>query len=566
MLNNFKMRTKLTIFAGIMIAAIIAVGFVGFYYNSKANSDMTTMFNDRLKPIGQLNDARTQIKAFEADLLKLIQSPNQEYLSNMKVYSAKISEDISNYEKTELDTFEVENLKQFKENREKYLEVHPKIVELAKSGKKEEAYSLLNSSKGLLENYQTSLQKLAEYNMTVADEIKAQNDKDYVAVVRNMLMLIALAVTISIVVSALITKAIVTPLSSARENLKIIADGDLSSEIPEKYLGYKDEIGEISVSIKQMQSSLKRLVGSVQGSSNKLKGSSENLLVIARETTLAIDNVAKAVEEIATASMEQARDSEKVSEKTNDLGSKIRHTDDLALNMLDLSMDTNKLSRRGMDMVKRLDEKMIENMKISKAVNREVQDVYDFSKNIEAAVILIDSIANQTNLLALNASIEAARAGEQGRGFAVVAEEIRKLSDETENATRDIKEMVSTIQQKAHAVVFTMNDVNSVVQQQGEAVNETKEVFEMTSDIIEKLVESVDSIKKHTHEIDEYKNDIIESVTNISSLIEETTASTEETSASMEEQYAAIQEVEAHTGSLNELAGKLYDDINYFKI
>lgn len=566
MLNNLKMGTKLTIFAGIMIIAIIAVGMVGFYYNSKANNDMTTMFNDRLKPIGQINDASTQAKAFEAALLKLIMTSDTKYISDMEGYSKKLGEDIANFEKSKLDSYEVETLAEFKENREKYLEVYPQIVELAKTGMRDEAFALFISSKGILDNYQISLQKLADNNMATAEKIDAQNDKENAAVKKNIVLIVVLAVIISMVIAFLIRNAIVTPLNMAKENIKVIAEGDLSKEIPEKYLKYRDELGEISRAIKQMQDSLQKLVGSIQNSSDTLKGSSDNLLVITQETAQAINSVAKAVEEIAVASMEEAKDSENVSVKANHLGQKIKDTDDLASDMLEISIDTNKLSKRGIDIVQVLDEKMKENVCISNEVNREVQDMYDYSKSIEAAVTLIDNIASQTNLLALNASIEAARAGDQGRGFAVVAEEIRKLSDETEKATNDIKQMVSTIEQKAHTVVATMNDVNQIVKRQEEAVGETKEVFEMTSDLIHKLVISVDTIKERTQEIDEHKVDIIDSITNISSLIQETTASTEETSASMEEQAAAIEEVEANTETLARIATKLNEDINYFKI
>ena len=132
---------------------------------------------------------------------------------------------------------------------------------------------------------------------------------------------------------------------------------------------------------------------------------------------------------------------------------------------------------------------------------REVVNGLDSSSNEIGGIIkTINEIADQTNLLSLNAAIEAARSGEAGRGFSVVAEEVRKLSDRTSMATKEIRELIVAVQKDAGKAVQTTNDEATAIgvgadmaMQSGQALEKIREAVTQVSTMIRELQASIES-------------------------------------------------------------------------
>ncbi|MGF1587883.1 MAG: methyl-accepting chemotaxis protein [Pleurocapsa sp.] len=106
--------------------------------------------------------------------------------------------------------------------------------------------------------------------------------------------------------------------------------------------------------------------------------------------------------------------------------------------------------------------------------SKKVKQLAESSQEIAQIVEIISGISEKTNLLAFNASVEAARAGEHGEGFRIVAEEVRRLADRITEATKDIQELVDTIQQDTTSVLQGMETSTTEVVNGSELVRMTK--------------------------------------------------------------------------------------------
>jgi len=133
------------------------------------------------------------------------------------------------------------------------------------------------------------------------------------------------------------------------------------------------------------------------------------------------------------------------------------------------------------------------------SVSNVIQELAETSKSIESVIGVIEGISNQTNLLALNAAIEAARAGEQGRGFSVVADEVRSLSQRTQDSTQDIKIQIDQLQDTVQKTVDEMTEGTKKAQQNMSSAAKAEQALmsiSQTVDMINDMNQQVSDIAR----------------------------------------------------------------------
>lgn len=372
----------------------------------------------------------------------------------------------------------------------------------------------------------------------------------------------AIVVLLGAVIYFIVNRSI-KPAIEMAEMTKLVAEGDLSVKLNVKS---QDEIGILAINFNNMIDSMRKLITEMSGMSEEVLDTSNAMMVSTKEAGQVSEQVAMTISEVAKGAAEQSESTQSSSEMVQELGTSISEVAQNATDVEALTKKAQHVVAEGQKTVEVQKEKMKANKRGTENVGKEIDELSDKSQEIGNIVGLISSIADQTNLLALNAAIEAARAGEHGKGFAVVADEVRKLAEESSNASDSIIKLVTEIQKGVKEAVSEVNIVEKLVEEQEKAVMSTSEAFEDIYKVVGNVNTNIKDVSNSVVVINDKAQVVGENIESIASITEENAASTEEVSAATEEQSATITDLSRAANELAELSEGLKNSISKFKI
>ena len=346
-----------------------------------------------------------------------------------------------------------------------------------------------------------------------------------------------------------------------------IAGGDLTLEV--KPRSSHDTLGNAFARMVEGLAGLVRSVrdasSQVASASNQVAGASDDAAKVGLQASSAIDEVTSTMHEMSVnvqnmvkSTQVQASSVSETSASIDQMVASIQRVADTAKVLLDISNRSREEVHSGIttmekatDGLNRINSTITSSGEIIGALGQRADDI---GKIIE----VIDDLAEQTNLLALNAAIEAARAGEHGLGFAVVADEVRKLAEKSAQSTKEISELIQSIQKEARKAVENMDRSTGIVNEGLDLGGELNSALRKISNVVTEVYKFAQEIGAATNEQSHGSSQIARATTRLNEITHEINSAVEEQASGAQAVVKAMERmrelVQQSTSGSTELA------------
>ncbi|MCR4908608.1 MAG: methyl-accepting chemotaxis protein [Lachnospiraceae bacterium] len=417
-------------------------------------------------------------------------------------------------------------------------------------------YPAFLDARGELNEMEDSLEAYAKYQ-----DSKLENK---VKVTTVIAIIIIVAVVVLMAVYCLLTiRYLKDAVKVNAEVINHLAHGEFVRAT--KYTDYGDEMGAMIRDSNNVINTLEKIVQDIRASVDSVQGSSNEVADMANQISQTADGVSSAIQEIATGATQQADEIQHATENVGRISEAVTSVQGNTDSLSDTASNMNDNSKRSASELENLRKSSMEMSSNIAEIAERISATSKAVENINKKVEAITSIASQTNLLALNASIEAARAGEAGKGFAVVAEEIGKLAEDSAQSANDIRVEMDTLLRESQSAVAKAEEVQRANVEQQEVLDTTFTSVNGLIEGIETTVGGVHSISRNAQDCVDSKSVVVDAMDSLSAISEENAAASEETSASMQELNATVITLAGSADSLNEVARRLKEEMEFFK-
>ncbi|MDT8902523.1 methyl-accepting chemotaxis protein [Anaeroselena agilis] len=567
--RNLSIASKLSVLVFIAAFFVATIAVTGYYFLAKTDAVMQDLNKNELRAVKLIDEVQIEIKSAQSVVLEYLLTKDVDrrkaLLDGLKSRGEKVDFYLLELDKTRLSEDQRRNLELLTSMLGSYRNGRNGVLKLSAEGKTSEAILIYTYQyMPILDGINKQLGYIADEFNAKARNAHAQSSRG-VTVASTTLTAIGLAALLIVIVFGLaIARMISRPLKQVAAAVREVAAGNLAGKA--LTVDSRDEAGQVATAINAMTDNLRGLIRQVAESAEQLAASSEQLNASADQAAVTATQVAQAIGGVAQGSAAQLRAVEESAAAVEQMSASVEQVTANAEVVAATSAEAAEAAGKGTEQISTA-VKQFANIETTVADSaRIVQTLGERSKEIGQILDTISSIAGQTNLLALNAAIESARAGEAGRGFAVVAEEVRKLAEQSQEASMQISELIGAIQADTDRAVTAMNTGTQEVKAGSEVVNNAGQAFEHILTLVDQASAQSGDMAAAIRQMADGSQQIVASMKAIDEVSKTTAADTESVSAATEEQSATMEQIAASSQSLAQLAQNLQTALRRFTV
>lgn len=561
-----KMTVGKKITGGFLIVILIMAVMSAYTYIKidNINQDYQTMMDANMEKIILAEELATDVAEEAGTTRRFNLTGDPAARDKFHKVSQRSNEKLTAMEKA-FTTEKAQNLiKTIKQNKVAYEDLAEKAMQAKSAGNMDQVNLYIQQGSKPYENTQAGTDELVVMIKQFVKAEQAKVGRQVAGVQRTTLILNVIILGLALAVSFVISRGISGIAQQLVAAAHQIANGQITRDDVQSTSS--DEMGQMALAFSQMKTNLRGLIEKVVNVAEQVSASSEELTASASQSATASNQVAEAVSHIAEGAEQQMGAIDATSAVVEQMSASVQQ---VAANANEVSMLSSKAADAAHTGGEAVENAIRQMRQIEKAVGESAEMVGTLgarSQEIGQIVDTISGIAGQTNLLALNAAIEAARAGEQGKGFAVVAEEVRKLAEQSQDAAKQIAELIGVIQQDTDQTVRSMDTGTREVKVGTEVVNAAGGAFREIADLITQVSGQVREISAAMQQMASGSEQIVTSVKDIDHSSKRSVEATQNVSAATEEQSASVEEIAAASQALAKMAEDLQAAVRKFSI
>jgi len=391
-----------------------------------------------------------------------------------------------------------------------------------------------------------SITEPLQHLITVAQEIGDSGDLDQSIDIHRNDEIGALATTFNNMVAYLKEMASVS---------MAVAEGDLTVEVVPR--SKRDTLGHaflrMNLGLQEIVRTTRDGASQVSAGSNQVAGAADESAKVSVQASSAIEEVTSTMHEmsinvqnVVKNTQVQASSVAETSASIDQMVTSIQRVADTAKVLLDIANRSREEVGTGIQTMEKATDGLNRTNRAIQSSAEIINILGHRADDIGKIIEVIDDLAEQTNLLALNAAIEAARAGEHGLGFAVVADEVRKLAEKSTQSTKEIADLIQSIQREARQAVENMEHSTRIVEEGLSLGNDLGSALRKISDV-------VTEVYKFSQEIGAATNEQSVGSSQIAKATNRLTEITQEINSAVEEQASGAQAVVRAMDKMREL-------------